>query len=36
MDILWIYCLILIVKDVIYKFVLKKSYCDDKKCSKGK
>jgi hypothetical protein len=36
MDILWIYSVILIVKDAIYKFVLKKSYCDDGKCSRGK
>jgi hypothetical protein len=27
-DILWVYCLLLMTKDIIYKFVLKKSYCD--------
>jgi len=27
-DILWVYCLILMIKDIIYKFVLKKRYCD--------
>ena len=29
MHILCIYCLILIVKDIIYKFILKKSYCEE-------
>ncbi|MCB4759961.1 MAG: hypothetical protein LGB58_04480 [Sulfurovum sp.] len=27
-DILWVYCLVLMIKDIVYKFVLKKSYCD--------
>jgi len=37
LDILWIWCIILIIKDFIYKFILKKSYCDSDKCShKGK
>ena len=27
-DILWVYCLLLMVKDIVYKFVLKKSHCD--------
>jgi hypothetical protein len=31
-DILWVYCLILMIKDIIYKFVLKKSYCDRDNC----
>ncbi len=33
MDILWIYCVALIIKDFIYKFILKKSYCKDGKAS---
>ena len=32
-DILWVYCLLLMIKDIIYKFVLKKSYCDEGSCS---
>ena len=37
MDILWVWCIILIIKDFIYKFILKKSYCDSDSCSsKGK
>ena len=28
MDILWVYSLALMIKDIVYKFVLKKSYCD--------
>lgn len=28
MDILWVYCLALVTKDFIVKFVLKKNYCD--------
>ncbi len=28
MDILWIYCILLAIKDFIWKFILKKSYCD--------
>ena len=37
MDILWIWCIILIIKDFVYKFILKKSYCDSDSCSsKGK
>jgi len=33
LDILWIFCIILIVKDFVYKFILKKSHCDSDKCS---
>ena len=33
MDILWIWCIILIIKDFIYKFVLKKRYCKSDSCS---
>jgi len=33
MDILWVYCLALMTKDLIFKFVLKKSYCDAGQCS---
>jgi hypothetical protein len=29
MDILWVYCLLLVIKDIIYKFVLKKNYCEE-------
>jgi len=37
MDILWIWCIILIIKDFVYKFILKKSHCDSGSCSsKGK
>jgi len=35
-DILWLYCLALMVKDIIYKFVLKKSYCPNDSCSSKK
>ena len=34
MDILWVICIILIIKDFIYKFILKKSHCDSGSCSK--
>jgi hypothetical protein len=35
MDILWAYSLALMTKDMIFKFVLKRSYCDsDTGCSK--
>jgi len=33
MDILWVYCLALMTKDIIFRFVLKRSYCD--KCSQN-
>ena len=33
MDILWVWCIILIIKDFVYKFILKKSYCDSSSCS---
>jgi hypothetical protein len=33
MDILWVWCIILIIKDFVYKFVLKKSHCDSGSCS---
>jgi hypothetical protein len=37
MDVLWLLCIILIIKDFIYKFILKKSHCDSGSCSsKGK
>jgi hypothetical protein len=35
-DILWVYCLLLMIKDIIYKFVLKKSYCDSGSCNSKK
>ncbi|NPA50966.1 MAG: hypothetical protein GXO02_04990 [Epsilonproteobacteria bacterium] len=28
LDIIWLWSLILIIKDLVYKFILKKSYCD--------
>lgn len=31
-DILWVYCLLLMIKDIVYKFVLKRSYCDRVSC----
>jgi len=35
MDILWVYSLALMTKDLIFKFVLKRKYCDsDMSCSK--
>ncbi len=33
MDILWIYCLALMTKDLLFRFVLKKSYCNNSVCS---
>jgi len=36
MDILWVFCLTLFIKDLVYKFVLKKSYCDDGSCSSSR
>ena len=36
MDILWVFCLALMTKDLIFKFVLKKSYCDNGSCSTKK
>ncbi|WP_415406543.1 hypothetical protein ACLHDG_12325 [Sulfurovum sp. CS9] len=28
MDLLWVYCLALMTKDLIHKFIFKKRYCD--------
>ena len=36
LDILWIWCIILIIKDFVYKFILKKSYCNSNSCKKEK
>lgn len=33
LNILWIWCLVLIIKDFIFKFILKKSHCDSGSCS---
>lgn len=33
LDILWVWCIILIIKDFVYRFILKKSYCDSNSCS---
>jgi len=35
-DILWVYCLILMIKDIIYTFVLKKSHCPNNTSSSKK
>jgi len=32
LDILWVYCIILMIKDFVYRFILKKSYCDSSSC----
>jgi hypothetical protein len=31
MDGIWIYCMLLIVKDFVYRFILGKKHCDAKK-----
>ena len=31
-DVLWLYCLALAIKDMVYRFVLKKRYCDRGRC----
>ncbi len=36
MDILWVICLALMTKDLIFKFVLKKRYCDIDSCSNNR
>ncbi len=36
MNVLWVLCLILMIKDLIWKFVLKRSYCDNASCSHKK
>jgi len=36
MDVLWVYCLALMTKDIIFKFILKKSHCDSGSCSSKK
>ena len=36
LDILWIWCIILIIKDFVYKFILKKSHCNSDSCKKDK
>lgn len=36
MDILWVFCAILFLKDLLYKFAFKKSYCKDGTRSKEK
>ena len=35
-DLLWLWCLVLVIKDFIYRFVLKKRYCDAKSCKPQK
>jgi len=32
MNILWVYCFVLMIKDIVYKFILKKSYCSNDSC----
>jgi len=29
MNVLWVFCLLLFIKDLVYKFVLKKRYCEN-------
>jgi len=37
MNLLWVYCLVLMIKDIVYKFILKKSYCpNDSSCDSKK
>jgi len=36
MNVLWVFCLMLFVKDLVYKFVLKKNYCEGGSCSSKK
>jgi hypothetical protein len=36
MDMLWVYCLALMTKDFILKYVFKKKYCDLDTCSSSK
>ena len=36
MDLLWVYSLALMTKDLIFKFVLKKSHCDSGSCGSKK
>jgi len=36
MDLLWVYCLALMTKDIIVKFVLKKRYCDAGVCQNSR
>ena len=31
MDLLWLYCLGLMIKDIVFTFILKKSHCPQKK-----
>ena len=33
-DALWVYCLVLVIKDFIYRFVLNKRYCNSSRCDK--
>ena len=36
MNVLWVFCLILMIKDLVYKFVLKRSYCNTDNCASKK
>ncbi len=33
MDLLWLYCIALAIKDFIWKFILKRDYCKDGACN---
>jgi len=33
LNVLWVICLLLMIKDLVYKFILKKSYCNSNACS---
>jgi len=36
MNVLWVFCFVLMIKDLVYKYVLKKSYCSSDNCSSKK
>jgi hypothetical protein len=31
-DLLWLYCVVLALKDIVWKFFFKKSYCEEAAC----
>ncbi len=33
MNVLWVFCFLLFIKDMVYKYVFNKSYCDENSCS---
>ncbi len=32
MDLLWVYCLILVLKDMVFKYILRKKHCSEGEC----